>query len=374
VIDFLNENFEFSEKQVALIDYLLTRLGFEDNSFTRDYVIRLTSVAYIHRNVRAIYGEIESDDQIPDFYYFDGEKCLPEKYDLIDFLIDEYKLKKEKKYEILRNISEYVSATDLANFTFCPIGYAIDKSFEIETNSLTETGEHLHEQSRLSSRIDLMDGELKKKLVQRKDNVESYITEENHLFFDKIMESKLLYSGHSESTRKYFTNEQIKFIGQPDYIFKDNSGVNFIVEEKFKRERYRGFDSFFSNHKIQLASYIYYLNEFNAQYGYLVYWMYDYSGYEISYERCLVTRIDRGTNMEQFLIRVHNELRDFKRKKFLNPDLSRLDGKKCASCVYCRYCGHKNGKKSQVTLPYQRSYHNLYKAEYPQILNDDKGL
>jgi hypothetical protein len=97
----------------------------------------------------------------------------------------------------------------------------------------------------------------------------------------------------------------------------------------------------------------------------LVYWTHDYIDSGFSYEKCIVNRIDKGDNVEMFLSKIYSAVNEFRSKKFYNPDISKLDGTKCASCVYCRYSGHKNGKRNKITLPYQKNYDNLYRAEYP---------
>jgi CRISPR/Cas system-associated exonuclease Cas4 (RecB family) len=367
---------ELSDKQEALVDYLLTRLGFRKGQVLDEYLRTLATVAHIHRNVRAIWPDQSNENfEEPDFYWWDGEKYLPEKYDIVDFLIDEYKLKNEKNYEINRDIPNHISATDLADFTFCPIGFSLRKSFDTTTLTTSETGTRLHEQCRLIKRIDLKrevhrEHETKTK---EEDKITAYINRENRAFFEEIKDSKLIYSGHSnnQTKEKYFINEELNFIGQPDYVFKNARGDVFIVEEKFKRERYRGFDTFFRNHKVQLASYIYYLKQFKVKHGYLVYWMYDYIDNKICYDRCLVKKLTKSDNAETFLNNAFDCVKKFKEEKYYNIEDGLLKPKKCASCVYCMYCGHKNGRKDQVTLPYQRGYHNLFRAEYPDILKQD---
>jgi CRISPR/Cas system-associated exonuclease Cas4 (RecB family) len=364
---------ELTEKQEAFVKYLLKRLGFSKGEALEKYLEKLEVVAHIYRIYRAIMqDEIENDDP-PPYYWFDGEKFLPEKYDIVDFLLDEYKLKKEKKYEINRNISTNISATDLANYTFCPIGYSIGRSFDIKRLSLSETGAQLHAQCRLLRRLGFSKGKPAEFEEEGFEYLDYYITEENKAFFNEIENSQLIFSGHSENEHsiKYFLNSNISFIGQPDYVFRNKDGKVFIIEEKFKRERYRGFDTFFRNHKVQLASYIYFLDELNAAYGYLVYWMYDYIENHLHYERCLVQRVDKSENAEKFLNEAYNGVKDFMQKKYYNFNTEILDPKKCASCVYCMYCGHKNGRRNQVSLPYQRGYHNLYPAEFPEILRHE---
>ncbi len=364
----------FSEKQQAYVNYLLTRLGFRFGGELDEYIEKLASVARIHRNIRAIWPVAgDEGNNPPDYYWWDGEKYLPERYTLVDFLIDEYNLKRKKEYEINRNIRDHISATDLSDFTFCPIGFSIGKSFETTRLTTAETGIKLHENCRLGKRMDLEFEKPDDRPVDsedKEDKISSHIDEENEAFFNEIRTSELIYSGHSSNSesKKFFRNEELNFLGQPDYVFRNARGEVFIVEEKFKREKHNGFDAFFRNHKVQLASYIYYLNHFNAKYGYLVYWMYDYADYGISYDRCKVLKLIRSDGTSSFLKSAYEGVKSFKQNRFYDLSNRMLYLKKCASCVYCMYCGHKNGRKKQVTLPYQRSFHDLFPAVYPEIL------
>src|SRR5690554_1714127 len=111
----------------------------------------------------------------------------------------------------------------------------------------------------------------------------------------------LRFVGHNDfKNQRYFINENEGFIGQPDYIFKNKNGENFVVEEKFQRNTYGNQRRFYNNHKIQLASYINYIQEINLKYGYLVYWVYD-DDYNENIGRCYVYRINNGGDVSDYL-------------------------------------------------------------------------
>ncbi|MCE5345385.1 MAG: CRISPR-associated protein Cas4 [Bacteroidales bacterium] len=343
----------------------MKRLGFDENQFRHDYLLKLGSIAHYHRNFRALP---ENVNPVPNGYFLEGNRYLPNKYTLVDFLLDEYKLKKEQKYEIKSEISDYISATDLANFTFCPVSYSIYKTFEVRPNMLIESGTNLHETSRLSNRIDFKIGLAEDEKLKYKSDLYHIIDTKNKSFFNLLLESELVYLGHSKNQTKNITNENLKFVGQPDYIFVDNRGNKFIIEEKFVKKEYLDKNVFFKNHKIQLASYIYYLKKINAKYGFLVYWIYDFKYGKPEYSKCLIYRIDYSDKIEEFLDNIYKGLSNFKSMHYFNLNANQFKPNKCAACSGSRYCGHKNGKLNQVTLPYQRSFHRLYKADFPEIL------
>ena len=324
----------YTEKQIKFIEYLVKRLGFRDGPQLDQYI-------------EGLFAKYPND-------YWD----MPDSYSAIDFLLDEQKLKNEKKYEIIRDIPPYITASDLAGYTFCPVGFSIGKSFKIEQTQEAEIGTLLHEQAKLSNLYQL-------KARPGEFGGDSLVNDDNRELFNDIKSSSIIYSGHSSEadSKKYFRNDKINFIGQPDYVFKNINDEFFIVEEKFQKEKDRDSNVFFQNHKVQLASYIYFLEMFNASYGYLVYWIYNTKQHTVKINRCLVFKITRNEKTQKFLESRYNDVKEFLLKKFLNINPENLNPNKCVNCVYTKYCGHKNGRKNQVSLPYQRAYHNLYPVE-----------
>jgi len=374
-----------TDKQIIFRDYLLNRLGFQESEYRDEYVDFLSEIAFIHKGIAAI-DEKDWDEKNPTpYHYYDNEnqRYLPEYFTIVDFLVWEYKLKKGRNFKPLEKKSNYISATDLANYTYCPIGYSIGKTFKTPKNHFGEIGTNKHEEHRLIQSIKSQ-AERKEDFITETDKEEKeevpfkkFITSDNENFFNDISSSELIFSGHTDADNsiKYFINEDKNFIGQPDYIFKNKNGKYFVVEEKFKRQKESNQNYFFRNHKVQLASYIYFLNKYKIEYGYLVYWLYDYFDYCLDVEECKALKVNRTQVVESFLDSAYKSVVNFNQKKYFNLNLNELNPKKCANCVYVLICGHKNKRKNQVSLPYQWSYFNLFRAEYPEELkknNDER--
>ncbi|MDP8267910.1 MAG: hypothetical protein P9L97_04200 [Candidatus Tenebribacter davisii] len=370
-----------TDKQEIFRDYLLKRLGFHENSFTYEYVEHLEKIAYIHKGIAAIEEKDLNENKDMDYYEYDheSEQYLPEHFSIIDFLVWEYKLKKRNIFKIIKNKSNYISATDLANYTYCPVGYSIGKTFLTPKSLLGNIGTKKHEEHRLiqfiKKRQIKTDFDIEKKISDEKyKKIGQLITNDNKSFFKDIDNSELIFSGHSDVDNdiKYFINKERAFTGQPDYIFRNKEDKNFIVEEKFKNLKEANQIYFFRNHKVQLASYIYFINKFKIDYGYLVYWLYDYK-HDFEIKQCKILKINRTQKTKDFLFNAYSLVLKFNEKRFLNINLDKLNPKKCANCVYVLLCCHKNKRINQVSLPYQRSYFNLYFAEFPEELKKDKN-
>jgi CRISPR/Cas system-associated exonuclease Cas4 (RecB family) len=361
---------DFSEKQEAFLHYLMSKLGFEESDFKTQYIDSLSEIAFIHKGLAAIDEDNWDYENEKPYYYYDSGKYLPERFNIIDFLVQEYRYKKNNEFKTLINKTNYISATDLANYTYCPIGYSIGCTYETPKNYLAEIGTSKHEEHRLINAF--KPTEEKTEFESKKDFLLYYQNNETKEFISDIESSKVVFSGHDKNIKeKYFINENKGFIGQPDYIFINNENKYFIVEEKFKRNKESNQNFFFRNHKVQLAAYIYYIEKYKIDYGYLVYWLYEYSGTSVSIEKCKVLKISRTQSAEDYLDNAFNEVLSFKTKKYININISVLNPKKCANCVYVLLCGHKNKRRNQVTIPYQSSYFSLYYAKYPEILKKE---
>jgi CRISPR/Cas system-associated exonuclease Cas4 (RecB family) len=367
-----------TKKQIIFRDYLLKRLGFQDSEYLNDYLDNLSQIVSIYKGIAGIDQKDWNEECPKPYYYFDFEsgRYFPEHFKLLDFLVFEYKQKKEKSFRFLEKQSTYLSATDLANYTYCPIGYSIGRTFEIPKNQLGEIGKNKHEEHRLINSITNRKNKYEKLVNDNGEDqnnfnpLEKVSANEVELFFNDIDESELIFSGHTdnENSRKYFINEDRNFKGQPDYIFKNKSGQYFVVEEKFKRMKTSSKNYFFRNHKVQLASYMYFLNNYDLEYGYLIYWLYDYNDYQFQVDDINVLKLNRSQSVQSFLESAYKSVTEFNEKRILALDINGLNAKKCANCVYVLICGHKNKRRSQVTLPYQLDFLNLYWAEYPDEL------
>lgn len=349
---------QFSEKQRAYTKYLLDALGHESSMDTEQYLGALYRKSFQYKSAgnRQIVEEAKQD-----YYSFENDVWKKKKYTIIDFLHDEYQIKRHNKYKVKSNQFGYTTATDLANYVYCPVGYSISRTFQGITVQGAKIGKEFHELSILRKKGD-------KKGTYYTSGL---CTESNRAFFEDFYSSKQVYAGHYEKDIKYFSNKEENFAGDPDYVFQNAVGLNYIVEEKFISDENRRRKTFYPNHKIQLASYIKYLKNFNAKYGYLVYWIYSNNYGEKSVVGCEVLKITLDRAGNEWLENVKKEVENFRSTKKRGLAVEKLNHTKCGSCVHSLYCGHKNRQHNEVTYPYDTAYHNLYPAEFPDILKKE---
>ncbi len=349
---------ELKEQQVNLRDFLLQKLGFTKNELKDKYAILLTQF-YLDKDFTK---EFTYKDKITE-----KEVTVPVHYNVIDALFDEVKFREEKKWLLKNNhfASKAISATELSAFDFCPASFSIFNTFETDTTKAMEIGTEQHEESILSAfKKDYYKNftESSKQVIGSTEQPE-YINEENNYLFEDIQNSTLVFSGHKENSNQLFFNNKKDFVGQPDYIFKNNKGDNFIVEEKFKQND-NITSSLFSNHKVQLISYLYGLEEIDAKYGYLVYWYYCYENYSIKIQRCKVFKVTKSETAKEYLVEIFDKTNVLKSGKKIVFDVSKLSPNKCVNCSFNKWCGHKTGLFKELYFPYQNRYLNTYVTKY----------
>lgn len=251
---------------------------------------------------------------------------------------------------------EYVTATDISSFVFCPVSYCIKKSFnEDEPSEEAQVGTELHEQNRL---VNYTAGDKNKLGFTKSVTGDSFYNSQNQDFFDDIRNSSINYVGHNNTVKKYFKSSKGKFVGQPDYVFTNRDGENFIVEEKYRSLK-KELRSLRDNHKAQLSAYIIGLDELKANYGYLVYWYYSYEDDKRLVKKCVAFKVEKSDNDQMLIREAYKSIRNLNAGHVFAFEASQLDAAKCANCVVRKFCGHKTGRLSSISIPYGKEYYGL---------------
>lgn len=332
-------------------------------------------------------------------YIDKGDYYLPDKFNVIDLLRIEYETKKKRNFKLKQASFDFISATDLSNFTYCPISFSISKTFEIAKLESAQIGSLQHNKTKLinyvlSNKDNRHYASIEKQLGddEKKDSTfDNFINEENRNFFSTLKSSEVIFYGHDkfENKTKFFKSSKGNFIGQPDYVFKGSNGDHYIVEEKFqylpkvyenvvntlgnddKVSNKRQPTRFYDNHTIQLLSYIYGISDFDVKFGYLVYWKYFIEGDEPKIISCNVLEIKKTRENREQLIGTYNNLKHLLEHKKASFEISNRSAAKCASCVNNILCGHKTGQFMEYTLPYSMDYLKIKYVEFPAELRKD---
>lgn len=364
---------KLTKRQKLLIDFLVKRIGFSVNdAFTKDFIDAFVKYSHFDEARKDSTG----DGRI--FKNFSIEKLTKE----IEIRSDWNKYKKE-------NLSNDIYATDIENYTFCPVAYSISKSFDVPQNIDAKTGEELHRKELFNDAFNMLPSDYgigkcfasqkttRDKDVVKYDNtdnlksIEQFFKYQNKQFYEDLRDSELIFPLEFLNEKKVFRSKKGNFVGRPDYIFKNSvTGKFFVIEEKFRFYDYslQPNNAFYKNHSNQLRAYIYCIDEFSIDYGYLVYWdfVFDYGVPVISEAR--VKRIEKNQRERKLLEDVYRKIQNTIRAKGGNFINDYRNPQKCAKCGTSIFCGHKTGKFKTYDFPYSYKHLKLKNVSYPEEL------
>lgn len=359
----------YNEKQYKFASYLCHTLGMADNSFVERFLNHYAINFSYYRQIQSGWVLVT---------------------DAINQLLIERNIRRNRYAIKVKKRLSYFRATDLANLVFCPASFSISTTFQITHPNMEkerQMGEKLHE---------------KLNLVKRVYNYQKTKVFEHKIFKQEdikaILDSEVIYSGHSKTEKRTFFDNHHRVACEPDYIFKDKSSKCFVVEEKFhykrdpKKATYEDnyndlhgiYDesheefrlqeikaweeakpTFYLNHKVQVITYLKCVNDCSLEYGYLVYWYYDYDKEQNPYIHKVATK---KIVLDTFALKLFNNTltaaNQLVSKGELNFDIEKNSPFKCSRCVVNKYCGHKTKRFSELSYPYQHDYLKLYHATF----------
>jgi len=359
----------YNEKQHKFASYLCRTLGMTDDGFVESFL-----------NYYAINFS----------YYRQFQSGWFLVTDAINQLMIERNIRRNRYALKIKKPINYFRATDLANLTFCPASFSISATFPIIHPNMEkerQAGEKLHEKLNLVKRVCK---------YRETKSVEHRIFEQEDI--KEILESDVIYSGHRKNEKHTFFDNNNKIACEPDYIFKDKSSKYFVVEEKFHYKRdptkatyednyndWHGIydeshqefrlqeikeweehkPTFYLNHKIQLITYLKCVKDYPLEYGYLVYWYYDYDNEQNPYIHKVATK---KIMLDTFSLSLFNKalasINQLVSKGELNFDGEKISPFKCSRCVVNKYCGHKTKRFNELSYPYKYDYLRLYPSTF----------
>ncbi|MCI1189413.1 hypothetical protein MON38_18470 [Hymenobacter sp. DH14] len=334
--------------QFAHLGYALKKLGFHNESLKNDYLDKL------YQKVYEKLREYKSLETIAWIVYSNiREEFVFKKASFVD---ESEGVDVITKYVINEIDAGYITATDISSYVFCPASYCIKKSFiDDEATIEAQIGTGFHEYSRLVYYTDAS----KRSLVFGGNVIgDQYYNKDNHYFFDDLRKSKIVYAGYDANSKKYFKSSKANFFGSPNYIFANENGQNYVVQEKFRNAKKRS-NILRSSHKAQVVSYINFLDSIDALYGYIVYWYYVGEDDSKRIKECIVFKVEKSETDEEEIQSVFQDVSWINEGFDLEFDRDKLDAKKCVNCVVNRFCGHKTGRFTQVSIPYGKEYYGL---------------
>lgn len=255
-----------SEKKQILLDYidesLRSNTAGSDNWKYWQYLFSQLSLEKTKKMISDRLGYSSSSlDKI-----YDSIKSDNNKKNLFVLLFKKEILSDYQPPRRVRDSSDkHLSATDLADFTFCKGSFVLRQRYDLQNftdEEFIEDGNKEHAKQRL---IRLSD-RLKVKGRSQNEEFKDFGND-----FRRLFNSEVISVGHGEKDVKVYYSEKKTLAGVPDYIFKDEMGY-YAVEEKFTFRESNELPDIFDNHLTQALAYLYGISEYALDEVKVVYW------------------------------------------------------------------------------------------------------
>ncbi|SDL84893.1 hypothetical protein [Pedobacter antarcticus] len=275
-------------------------------------------------------------------------------------LSEEINLRKKRNAEIIYSRNKRLSVSDLSHFKYCPVSYAINRTFRVYSPESWQKDEWKREKIYLVDRYKIFHKSKDIKLAFNDTNIE--MNQDTLDKFNAIFESKIELNNATTKEVKIMEGSDKNISGAPDYIFLHPKGARFVVTEKFSRYQSTDFKNPFESDLIKHYSFIEHFNNYKLSFGLFLTWYYTHQIVEdgkddekkiviIDYRLTKVSLDQKSRNLLQTTM---NDVDKFSKTQFLEVNGQQLSQPiKCLNCSVISYCHHKTGRYNEVSLPYE---------------------
>jgi CRISPR/Cas system-associated exonuclease Cas4 (RecB family) len=293
---------------------------------------------------------------------------------------EEFELREKKKIKKIYNPNKTISVSDLSQYLFCPVSYAINETYEIDANDAWEKDEWLGNRRNFSDRHRLYNQN--KDYAKTFDDSDILISDELKKDFGHLFNSKIIVDNVSKSLLQLFTDGQKSIVGAPDYILESNDGNKIVVTEKFSSIHSADLQTPFDSDLVKHFAYLEKFDKMDLDFGYFITWYWELIDIETNTERIKkkikitsyrIVKVERNNTNSNKLNNALNRVKSLKTTKSMQIDADRISyANKCFSCSVFSYCNHKTGKFDQINLPYVMT--ELKKTEKAELKKSDNGI
>ncbi|QTY27089.1 lipopolysaccharide assembly protein LapB [Flavobacterium sp. CS20] len=274
---------------------------------------------------------------------------------------EEFELREKKNFKKIYNPNKTISVSDLSQYLFCPVSYAINETYEIDANDTWEKDEWLGNRRNFSDRHRYYNKH--NDYEKAFDDSDILINDELKKDFDYLFSSKIIVDNVSKSLLQLFTDSQKSIVGAPDYILKANDGKKIVLTEKFSSIHSADSKTPFDSDLVKHFAYLEKFDKMDLNYGYFITWYWELIDIETNTGRIKkkikitsyrIVKVERTNTNSNKLNNALNRVKSLKTTKSMQIDADRISyANKCFSCSVFSYCNHKTGKFDQINLPYE---------------------
>jgi len=259
------------------------------------------------------------------------------------------------------NPEKITLVSDLGDFEFCPVSFAIRETFEISSNSSWEKDEWHGDKKTLVERYDAFSKN--ENFDDAFEDTDIDVTDIVKKDFEEILFSFLIHSSTNPKSQKYFFNLNQSLIGNPDYVFQTPNDKRFVLIEKFTKGNYKYSSLPFQNDLAKLYAYMHEMVDLKLDYGILLYWFWEFSDITDSQgkpKKKIRVKSYQIFKFEKTDANLETHLNLFKRVNgFKDKAEMKIEGQKisvpakCLNCSVVSYCNHKTGNYNVIKIPYE---------------------
>lgn len=279
---------------------------------------------------------------------------------VLKVLDDEVYLRKYKKVENIFINNKTLAVSDLSHYTFCPVSYAIHRTFKVYSAESWQKDEWKKEKLYLADRY--------KRFHESKTF--DYAFEDTTIFkdvkfkekFGAIFESKMELNNVTSKEPLIMKSIYGKMNGAPDYIYLHPKNLRFVVTEKFSHKNSADLDIPFDSDLIKQYAFLSEFEDYGINFGLFLTWYYSHEAVEngkdgekkIVINDYRLFKVKMDVEMRKKLREVIEAVNQFNIKKAIKIDGKQISyPKKCLNCSVVSYCQHKTGAYDEVKIPYE---------------------
>ncbi|ALL05582.1 hypothetical protein AQ505_08810 [Pedobacter sp. PACM 27299] len=275
-------------------------------------------------------------------------------------LSEEIHLRQKKNVEKAYIQNKTLSVSDLSRYLFCPVSYAINRTYKVYSSENWEKDEWKREKLYLGDRYRKFYESKKFEDVFKDTKLE--VTQNFKEKFQAIFDSKIELNNVTTKEPRIMTSHSKNMKGAPDYIFLHPKGNRFVLTEKFSHYSSSDYNNPFESDLIKHYAFLQEFTNYHIHFGLFLTWYYTFQDVEdgkegekemvISHYRLIKVKLDPKRIIS--LNSTIEKLKVFSKDAIMMVDGEKLSQpKKCLNCSVISYCHHKTGQFNKIELPYE---------------------
>lgn len=277
---------------------------------------------------------------------------------LLKNLSDEKSLRLAMDQQIIFSEGKKISVSELSQFSFCPVSYAISRTFQVYRPENWNKDDQQIVKKYLGKRY--REAKKNKALKTIFNDFNFQMNIHSIKKFAAIFESNMETDNVTAAEPTIFLSDSGTITGAPDYIFAHPNGKRYVLVEKFSYGPGNSNREPFESDLVKLHAYQKLFSQKSLHFGLLLNWNYTIEKDSITNDRKLeinsftITKVKVDQNSDLRLHQIIREVEYFNKKKQISVDGKSLaKPAKCLNCSVASYCHHKTGNYSTLSVPYE---------------------